>query len=160
MLVMWDRAIGGKVNQFDNDKELCRRVGVEYTLSGAEAMRARLAATRTSRGQPFRFVFCSGRHAEWDGKKPLLFLADSRRYKGEVERGLCALADDAAAAGSFEVLIARPSGLVAPDANAAKKVFSPLYHGLRTAQLGRAMVRMAVEGWKDRIVENEVLMKM
>jgi hypothetical protein len=32
-------------------------------------------------GKQFRFLFCSGKFAEWDQDKPLHFMADTRRVK-------------------------------------------------------------------------------
>lgn len=106
----------------------------------------------------FRFVFCSGMWSEWDQSRTLYFLEDSRKIKGEIERALTELAG--ANAETFEVWIARPSGLIGADAGLHKRVFGPLYGGIGTEQLGRGMIRLAVEGWKERIVENGDLLKM
>lgn len=32
-------------------------------------------------GKQFRFLFCSGKFAEWDQEKPLHFMLDTRRVK-------------------------------------------------------------------------------
>lgn len=123
----------------------------------------------------FRFVFCSGMMAEWDQDKSLLFMNDTRKIKGAVEKGLCALADEQkqgggegeeaeaegeGAAGKFEVWIARPSTLVPPEAPAHMKLVGALSKGISTVQLGRAMVKMAMEGSGERIVETDTLSRM
>lgn len=115
-------------------------------------------ADKTRSGKKFRFVFCSGKYSEWDPKKPLLFLSDSRRYKGEVEKGLCDLAD--ANKDKFETWILRPSGFLPPNAPLPKKLVGNLYGAIGTNQVGKTMVKVACEGWKDRIIENDVLLKM
>lgn len=151
-------------------------MGVDYTLAGARAMREKLAP-KVFR---FRFVFCSGMLAEWDQDKSLLFLNDTRKIKGAVEKGLCALADEqkqgderkkkggeeeeetaeGGGTGKFEVWIARPSTLVPPEAPAHKKLVGALSKGISTVQLGRAMIKMAMEGSGERIVETDTLSKM
>lgn len=137
---------------------MARRVGVEYTCAGGKAMRDRLAA-KVPEGNRFRFVFCSGMMAEWDQDKWLLFMADTRKIKGSVERGLCELADENKDT-NFEVWIARPSYLIPPEASSVKRFLSSFVSGISTLQVGRAMVRMGVEGWGERIVSTETLQKM
>jgi hypothetical protein len=55
-------------------------VQVDYTLAAAKAFLEHLVP-QLPEGKQFRFVFCSGKFAEWDQKKPLHFLADTRRIK-------------------------------------------------------------------------------
>jgi hypothetical protein len=55
-------------------------VQVDYTLAAAKAFRETLAP-QLPEGAQFRFVFCSGKFAEWDQTKPLHFMADTRRIK-------------------------------------------------------------------------------
>lgn len=152
------RAIGGRVEQFGGDTDMARRVGVEYTYAGAKAMRDKLAP-RVPEGKRFRFVFCSGDMAEWDQGKRLLFLEDTRKIKGSVEKALCELADEDKAA-NFEVWIGRPSYIIPANASAVTRLFSPFVKGITTEQLGRALVRMAVEGAGERIVSTGTLQKM
>ncbi|KAL7794387.1 hypothetical protein V8C37DRAFT_401410 [Trichoderma ceciliae] len=150
-------AIGGKVNQFNNDKELCRKVGVEFTLTAANAM-LKYLADKVPDGKKFRFVFCSCKYSEWNQKRPLLFLADSRRIKGEVEKGLCDLAD--ANPDKFETWILRPSAFIEPNAPFSKRLVGHLNGAITTTQVGKTMVKVACEAWKDRIIENDALLKM
>lgn len=115
-------------------------------------------ADKVPTGKKFRFVFCSGKYSEWNPKRPLLFMADSRRIKGEVEKGLCDLAD--ANADKFETWILRPSGFIEPNAPLSKRLVGNLYGAITTTQVGKTMVKVACEGWKDRIIENDALLKM
>jgi hypothetical protein len=97
--------------------------------------------------------------AEWDQNRRLWFLNDTRKIKGAVERGLCELADEDGHDG-FEVFIARPSYLLAPETSSLKRLASPFVFGIRTEQVGRAMLKMAADGWVDRIVSTYKLQKM
>ncbi|KAG9258828.1 uncharacterized protein F5Z01DRAFT_5044 [Emericellopsis atlantica] len=155
-------AVGGRVDQFGNDAALARKVGVDYTLAAAKAMRNHLVAhlpTDLPLKQPFRFVLCSGMLAEWDQERKLWFLNDTRKIKGAVEKGLCELADEEGYQ-DFEVFIARPSYLLAPEASLLMKMASPFVFGIKTQQVGRAMLKMAADGWEDRIVLTYQLQKM
>lgn len=53
---------------------------VDYTLAAASAFLEKLAP-QLPEGKQFRFVFCSGKFAEWDQKKALHFMADTRHIK-------------------------------------------------------------------------------
>lgn len=155
-----NRAIGGRVDQFNGDKTMARKVGVEYTAAGATAMRDHLTAHVPS-GSKFRFVFCSGMLAEWDQERTLLFLNDTRKIKGAVEKRLCDLQDEQQEEGGrFETWIARPSYLLSPEAPWWKKLASPLVFGIETMQVGRAMIKMAFGGGRERITLTYELQKM
>ncbi|KAK1770026.1 hypothetical protein QBC33DRAFT_529962 [Phialemonium atrogriseum] len=87
-------AIGGRATQFP-DVETAKRVGVDYTLAAANAFASALAP-RLPDGRAFRFVFCSGKYAEWEQEKSLAFLADTRRIKVRsaiVNAGVCPVLD-------------------------------------------------------------------
>ena len=73
------RAVGGKVNQF-SDAATAKIVQVDYTLAAANAFVSSLA-TQLPAGKKFRFVFCSGKYAEWNQNKSLAFMGDTRRFK-------------------------------------------------------------------------------
>lgn len=60
--------------------ETYKKVQVDYTLAAAKAFLEHLAP-QLPEGKQFRFVFCSGKFAEWDQTKPLHFMADTRRVK-------------------------------------------------------------------------------
>ena len=142
---------------FNHDVELCRKVSVGYTLAFAKAVCKQIASETTS-GKPFRFVFCSGKYSEWDPNKSLLFLGDSRRIKGEVEKGLCDLAD--ANAECLEVLVLRPTGFMDDNAPMTHMLVGSLYGAIKMSQLGRAFVQVTCEGADKRILENEEMMRM
>ncbi|KAI0019478.1 hypothetical protein F4780DRAFT_447686 [Xylariomycetidae sp. FL0641] len=148
-------AIGGRAPQFP-DVETARKVSVDYTLAAAQAFRAHLAP-RLPAGRKFRFLFCSGKFAEWDDKKRLSFMNDTRRIKGAVEKGLCDLADTNK---DLDVVIVRPGGILAKDAGPLKAAPLKLVGFIPVERLAKAMVRLVVEGHESRIVEAEVLTKM
>jgi hypothetical protein len=55
-------------------------VQVDFALAAARSFLETLVPALPE-GKTFRFVFCSGKFAEWDQKKPLHFMADTRRVK-------------------------------------------------------------------------------
>lgn len=77
---MRPRAIGGRVTQFP-DVETARRVQVDFPIAALKAFLAELAPPLAAAGKKFRFVFCSGMYAEWDQRKTLAFMQDTRRIK-------------------------------------------------------------------------------
>ncbi|KAK0624798.1 hypothetical protein B0T17DRAFT_507840 [Bombardia bombarda] len=150
-------AIGGKVSDFNFDVDTCRKVSIDYTLAAARAFIAHLAP-QLPEGRKFRFVFCSGKYAEWDQQKPLHFLADTRRIKGQVEQQLCELADDSN--NRFEVYCPRPSGIHPPDVGLATRLVGKMYAAIPSDHLAKAMVHMVLEGYDKRIIENDELWKI
>ncbi len=74
------RCLGGKVGDFGGDVQTARKVGVEYTLAGANALIEHLVP-KLEMGKKFRFVFCSGRGAEQDPAKSLWMMKDTRLIK-------------------------------------------------------------------------------
>ncbi|KND89666.1 hypothetical protein TOPH_05659 [Tolypocladium ophioglossoides CBS 100239] len=157
-------AIGGRMDQFKNDKDAYRKVGVELPIAAARIFCEQLA-DKTPGGAKFRFVFCSSKQAE-KTKKSLLFIGDARRSVGEAEKGLCEVAD--AHKTTFETYILRPASFTSPDmpppppASASRKLVGGHHASstIETSQVGRAMVKVACDGWKDRVVENDALAKM
>lgn len=80
------RAIGGRATQFP-DVDTYKKVQVDYTLAAASAFLEKLAP-QLPEGKQFRFVFCSGKFAEWDQKKALHFMADTRHIKVRLRASL------------------------------------------------------------------------
>ncbi|KAK3393426.1 hypothetical protein B0H63DRAFT_498621 [Podospora didyma] len=158
--VLW--AIGGRSSAFP-DLETYKRVQVDYLLAAADAFLKHLAP-QIPAGTEFRFVFCSGKYAEWDEKKPLCFMTDTRRMKGEAEQGLCEIddtrGDEAGENRHFTVNIVRPSGVLPAGAGLAQKLVGKLYGAIDVDHLARAMVRIALDGHEERIIENDVLLAL
>ena len=73
------RALGGRRQQFQ-DVTTFRKVSVDYTVAAAQAFIAYLAY-RLPAGKKFRFVYCSGKSAEWDQTKKLSFMEETRKVK-------------------------------------------------------------------------------
>ncbi|KAH8688273.1 hypothetical protein BGZ61DRAFT_353538 [Ilyonectria robusta] len=151
-------AIGGRAYQDDNDKELLHKVTVEFPLAAAKAMSDSIAAAAPP-GSKFSFVFCSTKSADRHPSKTLLFLSDARRQRGEAEKGLCEIAD--ANPDAFATWILRPSGIATGDAPKKRRlVGSRSSAGIEPPQLAKAVIKVACEGWKDRVVDNDALLKM
>ncbi|PNY26803.1 Uncharacterized protein TCAP_03262 [Tolypocladium capitatum] len=159
---MW--AIGGRMDRFKNDKHAYRKVGVELPIAAAKIFCEQLA-DKTPEGAEFRFVFCSSRQAE-KAKKSLLFIGDPRGSVAEAEKGLAEVADGHK--NSFATYILRPASFTSPDmpppppTSASRKLVGGHHCSatVETSQVGRAMVKVACDGWKGRVVENDVLAKM
>ncbi|KAF5010253.1 hypothetical protein FDECE_3571 [Fusarium decemcellulare] len=149
-------AIGGLATHFP-DVETYRNVQVNYTISGAKSMINYLVPQLAPRVK-FRFVFCSGKLAEWDQEQSLYFLADTRKGKGEVEKQLCGLADDDK--NQFEVWCARPSAILPSEAGLLSRLSGRLYDAILAHDLARALVNVALEGHSERIIESGELAKI
>ncbi|KAI1269925.1 hypothetical protein F5Y18DRAFT_372018 [Xylariaceae sp. FL1019] len=149
-------AIGGRAPQFA-DVETARKVSVDYTLNAANAFVTHLAGNLPA-SQKFRFVFCSGKFAEWDDNKSLVFMSDTRHIKGQVEKALCSLADDNK--DKLEVFIARPGGILPTGGNRFKDVAARSVGFILVDHLARDFIRLATEGHSQRIVEAGELIKM
>ncbi|KAK7390683.1 hypothetical protein QQX98_013368 [Neonectria punicea] len=168
-------AIGGKPDQQDADKDMLHRVSVEFPLAAAKAMsdaiaaKAPASASASASGggasSKFNFVFFSSRSTSASAPSKaaaLLFLADPRRQRGEAEKGLCDVAD--ANPHAFAVWILRPAAVASSAADAAPKrrrlVGRSSSAAIDAPQLAKAAVKVALDGWKDRVVDNDALLKM
>ncbi|OTA65357.1 hypothetical protein K449DRAFT_463472 [Hypoxylon sp. EC38] len=149
-------ALGGRATQFP-DVETARKVSVDYTLAAAKAFIDELAP-KLPEPQKFRFVFCSGKFAEWDQDKSLLMLADTRKIKGQVEKGLCDLAD--ANKDKFEVWAVRPGGILKKHAGIINLLTANTSGFIGVDQLAKAMLKIVVNGYKDRIIETNELLRI
>ncbi|UNI20518.1 hypothetical protein JDV02_006597 [Purpureocillium takamizusanense] len=157
-------AIGGRVDQLKHDKDLCRHVILDLPLAASRAFSQHLAG-KTPEGTRFRFVLCSTKHAE-KTKKSLPFVNDPRRYVTEAEKGVCEVA--AVNKAQFEAYILRPVSFQVsnmpssqPNTPTQKLVGSQsTAAAIESSQVGKAMVAVALDGWKDSVLENHVLVKM
>ncbi|KAK4148550.1 hypothetical protein C8A00DRAFT_19637 [Chaetomidium leptoderma] len=150
-------AIGGRATQFP-DVETYKKVQVDYTLAAASAFLETLVP-QLPEGREFRFVFCSGKFAEWDQTKPLHFMADTRRVKGQVEQGLCDFAANDKTK-RLAVFCARPSGILPADAGLATRLSGKLYGAIEVDHLAKGMIRILLEGYKEQIIENDTLLAL
>ena len=71
--------VGGKVQDFP-DIETARRVGIDCTLAGANALASSIAPSLRT-GRKFPFVFCSGHGAEQKEDAQVWFFSDTRKLK-------------------------------------------------------------------------------
>ena len=134
-----------------SDPSTARTVNVEYTLVAAHFFATKVAPALSQTGKKFRFVYCSGWGTENDLKKPLWWMQDSRRVKGEAENGLFALANENE--GVFEVLVVRPAGIL-PREMTLKWVVLMLGPAVKVEAVGAVMVEMAINGCEKRTLEN------
>ncbi|KAI4859145.1 hypothetical protein F4820DRAFT_440684 [Hypoxylon rubiginosum] len=149
-------AIGGRATQFP-DVETAKKVSIDYTLAAANAFVTELAP-KLPEAQKFRFVFCSGKFAEWDQEKNLKAMKDTRRIKGQVEKGLCDLAD--ANKEKFEVWAVRPGGIVKKHASLMNTLTANTIGVIDVDHLAKAMLKIVLDGHADRIVETNALLKI
>ncbi|VUC21568.1 unnamed protein product [Clonostachys rosea] len=148
-------AIGGRAAQFP-DVDTFRKVSVDYTLAAARAFKQHLAPALPD-NQRFRFVFCSGKFAEWDQQKSLSFMADTRLVKGQVEKGLCDLVDKD---GRFDAFCARPSGVLPSNVGTLGKLTGKLYGAIQVQDLAKALAYIALNGAQNQIIEADELTPM
>ncbi|KAI1780316.1 hypothetical protein F4818DRAFT_395339 [Hypoxylon cercidicola] len=149
-------AIGGRATQFP-DVETAKKVSVDYTLAAANAFVTELAP-KLPESQKFRFVFCSGKFAEWDQEKSLRMMKDTRRIKGQVEKGLCDIAD--ANQEKFEVWAVRPGGIVKKHAGLMNLLTANSGGLIDVDHLAKAMLKIVLVGHADRIIESSALLKI
>jgi hypothetical protein len=129
---------------------------VELPLTAAKVLSERIAP-KTPAGNKFNFVLCSNKTNS--KASSLLSLGDPRKPKSEAEKGLCEIAD--ASPETFSAWILRPSAIVTPDSPKKRRlVGGRSAHGVEVAQMARAFVKVACEGYKDRIIDNDALLKM
>lgn len=131
-----------------------RQVSVDYTLAAAQAFIAYLAPA-LPQGQKFRFVFCSGKNAEWDQTKKLTFMEETRKVKGLCEKGLNSLEE--ANPETFEYYAVQPTAILARDAGCMTKSTGKLYGAVPAGTLTMAMVKIALAGFPQHHVEMEQL---
>jgi hypothetical protein len=154
---MRHRCLGGKVEDFPN-LETASKVGVAFPLAAANAFVEGICPSLKQAGEKFRFVFCSGRGAEWDQDKKLWVFADTRRLKGAAERGLLDIA--AANPDVFEAVVLRPGG-VTPDASVLLTQIAGLVTPVvPVSLLAKALVRACVHPPKEKVVENDGIVKL
>ncbi|KAM0191589.1 hypothetical protein ACHAPQ_001903 [Fusarium lateritium] len=149
-------AIGGRSDQLNNSKAALHHVNVDLPLVAARVMREYIAP-KAPAGHKFNFVFCSSKSRSTTS---LLSLGDPRKPKSEAEKGLCEIAD--ASPETFSAWILRPGGIVTPDAAPKKRrlVGGRSSAGVDIAQLAKVCVKVSVEGYKDRIIDNDTLLKL
>ncbi|KAH7213908.1 hypothetical protein BKA60DRAFT_542533 [Fusarium oxysporum] len=149
-------AIGAQLDRLNHDKALLHHVNVELPLTAAKTLSERIAP-KTPAGNRFNFVLCSNRTNS--KASSLLSLGDPRKPKSEAEKGLCEIAD--ASPETFSAWILRPSAIVTPDAPKKRRlVGGRSAHGVEVTQMAKAFVKVACEGYKDRIIDNDALLKM
>ncbi|RYC63416.1 hypothetical protein CHU98_g2772 [Xylaria longipes] len=145
--------IGGRAYKFP-DIATAKKVCVDYPLAAATAFMDHLAP----RPDKFKFLYVSGKFAEWDEKKSLFFLRDTRRIKGTAEQRLLALASISQS--RLEVHIARPGGIMAMRGGCVQQWLAKRVGFIFVDHLARGLVAIAEEGGGYPIIEMRDLMKL
>ncbi|EGX93273.1 nucleoside-diphosphate-sugar epimerase, putative [Cordyceps militaris CM01] len=148
-LCLW--AIGGMLSKFNNDKKLAYAANVTFPCAAATAFASHLVGDAPS--SRIRFVFCSGKFTELDPRKPLWFLADSRRLKGETEAFLQKLAGQHP--GTFEAYAVRPGLVIPRNPPLTIRLTAAVSPGITAQQTGAVMVKVGTEGWKGAVLEQD-----
>ncbi|KAI0455098.1 hypothetical protein F5B21DRAFT_503651 [Xylaria acuta] len=146
--------IGAGVYKFP-DKGTAKMVCVDLPLAAATAFMINLAP-RLGDGDRFRFLFVSGKYAEWDEVKPLWFSSDVRRIKGTAEKRLLSLAS--VSQERLEVLIIRPAGIMATKGGWLKSKLAKLAGFIAVDDLAQEIVIISAESGGPSITEMEELM--
>ncbi|MCJ1267560.1 hypothetical protein MMC22_007445 [Lobaria immixta] len=137
----------GKARIPDNDA--ARKVSIEYTLAAAKAF-----TPTSSTEKKFRFVYVSGGGSERDQTKPLWFMQEYRRIRGQVENELIAHAQQHQ--DTFETCIMRP-GFVLAKETSLRDVIKALAPSVRVNVLAAAMIHVVLNGSKHQIMENKAI---
>lgn len=134
--------------------ESFRKISVDYLLAAANAFVTYLAPSLPS-GQPFRFIFTSGKDAEWDQEKSLMFMEETRHVKGQCEKALVDL--QTASNNEFQVWFMRPSVILPAGSGCMARGTGKLYGGVPVEDLAEGMVKVALHGYHERVIEMNML---
>lgn len=134
--------------------EAFRKISVDYLLAAANAFATYLAPSLPT-SQPFRFIFTSGKDAEWDQGKSLMFMEETRHVKGQCEKGLAELQD--CSGNEFQAWFMRPSVILPADSGCMAKGTGKLYGGVPVEDLAEGMVKVALHGYHERTIEMGML---
>ncbi|KAJ5611337.1 hypothetical protein N7510_008056 [Penicillium lagena] len=137
----------GKARMPDN--ETARRVSVDYTLAAVRAL-------QETTENKIRFVYCSGAAAECDHNKPLWFMQEYRRIRGQVETELMSLAE--AHPDHFDAYIMRP-GMVMSSELTLRSMLLCLTTSVRVDVLAAAMLDLALDGVEKKTWENDEIIQ-
>ncbi|KAK2590326.1 hypothetical protein QQS21_011988 [Conoideocrella luteorostrata] len=161
-------AIGVRPEQAKSDKLMHRSIGVDLPIMAANILCEKLA-DKTPNGAKFRFVYCSPKHTE-KSKKTLMFATDTRKLANDLEKGIGDVVH--AHKSSFEAYTLRPASFAVSDHPQPAATPTPtskkLVHGLgnssatfiEPSRVGKAMVMIACDGWKEKVIENESILKL
>jgi len=138
----------GKPRIPDNDE--ARKISINYTLAAVKAF-SRDFTLEDGKSEKFHFVYLSGAAAERDQTKPLWFMQDYRRIRGQVENELLAYAKDHH--DTFETCILRP-GMVLSKETSLKSLILGFGPSVRVDVLAAVMLDVALNGSNHQILEN------
>jgi len=141
----------------NDDPEAWKRVNVDYTLATAKMCRNELAPNVPGNGK-FRFIYTSGHYVEQDQGKKLWFAGDGRKLRGRVELEVMEMAKGQ---GDLEVVVAKPSLVLAKDAWVKDMVLGGLGKKIRVDQLAGALIEVAERGYdRGQVCGNDELVRV
>lgn len=143
------------VNKFNGDWERCYEANVTLCKAAADAMLANLP--QHSPTSKICFVLGSGQYTEQDQTKKLYFLQQNRRMKGEIETYLENLAKENPT--KFTTYATRPGLIVPKNPPFSTRLMNILAGGITAENVGKCMVSVGVNGWKERVLEQDAMMK-
>jgi hypothetical protein len=127
-------------------------VSVEYTRAAITAF-SQLGSTT----KPFRFLFMSGILASRDQSKPLWFVQEVRRLKGQAENLL--LEANISKPDTINGYVLRP-GSVLPKENTILKIILGLTPSIGVEALAAASLELAIKGGDKVVWENGDLVRL
>ncbi|KAI1750194.1 hypothetical protein F4782DRAFT_256410 [Xylaria castorea] len=147
--------VGRHAYQFSN-KGTAKMVSVDFPLAAAAAFMINLTP-RLQYSEKFRFVFVSGKYAEWDDEKPLFFMRDTRRMKGAAEKRLLSLA--AMSQSRLEVSIVRGAGIIATRGGWLKSKLARIAGFIAVDDFAYELVLISAETGGPEIFEMKELLQ-
>lgn len=130
-----------------------RDIEIDYPLAFCNAFAPAVARQQ----KPFRYMHCSGRLAEKDQQKCLLFLQEGRRIKGKAELEVMDFEGNTAHSGLWHTFIVKPS-MVLPkkgEKSDLRWLMSAFIGAVVVDELAAAMIDIVQNGSEDQISLNE-----
>lgn len=147
----------GLARPSSDDLEAWKRVNVDYTIATAKMCLNELAPNVPGHDK-FRFVYTSGHYVEQDQEKKLWFAGDGRKLRGRVELEVMEMAKGQ---GDFEVVVAKPSLVLAKDAWVKDMLLGGLGKKIRVDQLAAALIEVAERGYdRGQVCGNDELVRV
>ncbi|KAK3687419.1 putative nucleoside-diphosphate-sugar epimerase [Podospora appendiculata] len=138
------------------DVATARTISFDYPLAAARVFSQRHKETQTQtggdgKGEKFRFVYLSGGAVERDQSKPLWFLQDERKIRGQAEVALLAYAKEHADA--LDAYILKPGIFLRKEFKVVDLV-TRLAPSVRVVLLAKVLVETALNGAKEDTLLN------
>jgi len=125
-------------------------IEIDYPRAFARAMASRVT-------KRFRYLHLSGKLAERDQAKRLLFFQEARRIKGRAETEMIGFEgkEKGVGNGTWKTFVVKPSMVLKVDEGWLKSVAAPLLESVRVDVLAECMVDVVLNGSEEQILDNE-----